>query len=203
MSKTMTMSTMNNEIFDYENFKSNSNILFSKKSSTLTRAINFFNNNIHICDGIAVKLCEKFPKFNSTLNIDNNGFYYYEHKPNIDVDIIDTVILTNPNPNPNVTLTFYIGDVCYDQNEFTEFINITKHNDFKFRLTFSQIPTIDDVPTIDDSYTIYYYAYILKPIIKQEMRSKMVITKSNIYDNGTCRKINTHHVYKNYYKDYV
>lgn len=180
---------------DYDKFKSKTNILFCKNASNSSDVKRFFTHNINNCDGVAYLVQVKFPRFGDELHIDCNNSYYYEYKPNADFDVLDSVILSPSNTK--AILTFNIGDVSYEQNEFTEFINLTSNtHELRFRLTFTDLsPT---TTMINDVYTIYYRSYILNPKLKQKLTSKTIITKSNVYSNGTCCKLKNHPKYHNY-----
>lgn len=118
------------------------------------------------------------------LKIDDNGYYYYEFRPERNGDIIDE-IKYETSTDLDAKLTYSIGDMVYQPEEFNDFLFVSAiFNEFKVRITFMRKPYFDDKFKIISRY------WLLDSEPRILLQRSNVITKYNIYNGGICERLN-------------
>ena len=74
-------------------------------------------------DGITYDENIKLIINDNMLNIDNDGYFFYEYIFKINCDAIDNIKFISSS-NLNINLTYYIDDQIYKTNEINEFLYI-------------------------------------------------------------------------------
>jgi hypothetical protein len=118
------------------------------------------------------------------LKIDDNGYYYYEFRPERNGDIIDEIKYETSN-DLDAKLIYSIGGMVYLPEEFNEFLFVSAiFNEFKVRITFMR------KPVFDDKFKIILRYWLLDSEPRILLQRSNVITKYNIYNGGICEKLN-------------
>jgi hypothetical protein len=167
-------------------FLKEKNILHSEVINIYTDGIKCLFENRLKFDGITYKYTNHFVLFGiDVLKVDNYGHYYYEFIPERVGDIIDNITYESPS-NLNVKLTYYIGDVDYQPEEFNEFIFISAHYfEFKIRVTFLE------KPKLSDEFKLHSRYWLLDTNHRRNLiNTYKVITKHNVYMYGCCGRLN-------------
>lgn len=145
------------------------------------KAIHYLWNNEKL-DGLTYYKIDQINLFYIILNIDNNGHYYYDHHVDRGCDIVSDFNVKSCRIN--YKLTYLIGELEYQQNEFNEFIHIAaQYHDFKIRFTFMETPNYDDV------MILCYKKCILQNQIWRFLCKNSIVTKNIFYNYGLSKKI--------------
>jgi hypothetical protein len=136
-------------------------------------------------DGITYYFTNQFSLMNiDCLKIDDNGYYYYEFRPERNGDIIDE-IKYDTSTDLDAKLTYSISGMVYLPEEFNEFLFVSAiFNEFKVRITFMRKPVFEDTFKIISRY------WLLDREPRMLLQRSNVITKYNIYNDGLCKRLN-------------
>ena len=173
---------MNNIIY-YNKFINEKRILESYKDN-YNDALRFMVENINNADIVVYDKIDNFLLLSvGVLKSDNNNNYYYEYSFDRQGDIVDNIKVECPNGK--IKKSYYIGGIKYDPNEIEEFIIVAApYHDLQIRITFLE------EPTTSTKLLIYSRIYLINNEDRIKMRKSKIITRTNIYNDGMCGRLN-------------
>jgi len=116
------------------------------------------------------------------LKKNSSGQYFYEFKPDRFVDVIDEIKYVS-STNLDAKITYYIGGIEYQSEEFIEFISASApYHDFIMRLTFM------NKPDSNDEFKINSRHLLLDHEPRKLLLQNNVRTTFNRYSDGMCSK---------------
>jgi len=172
------------EILDLQTFLSTKKILNHLASNgEFNDALMFLIQNQHNANIITYENARQFVISNiMVFEKDNNGNYYYQFPVKRDGDLVDNIRFESMNLKAN--LTFYIGGIKYEQEEFNEFVIISSQfNEFEIRVNFHE------KPSPNDEFKILSRYYLCNPEERRLLCTCQVVTKNNVYCKGFCSKL--------------
>jgi hypothetical protein len=171
------------DVIDLQDFLSSKKIMHSDTSTNFNDAIMFLVKNEKNADIITYNYTKQLLFDTNLLEIDREGHYFYEYRPDKIGDIIDNIRFESSNLNNQ--LTYYIGGIKYAPEEVSEFVFISAlFHEFKIRITFLE------KPSPNDKFKILSRYYLINSKNRGLLQSSRVITKNNIYNYGMYIKLN-------------
>jgi len=172
------------DIINLNDFIKEKEFIHYQRTYSYTEGLMLMIEKPKLVDGITYYFTNQFSLVNiDCLKIDDNEQYYYEFPPERIGDIIDEIKYES-STDLDSKLTYYIGGIEYQPEEFNEFVFISSpYNEFKIRITFMRKPVFDDKFKINSRY------WLLDNKPRLLLGRSNVITKYNIYNNGICKRL--------------
>jgi hypothetical protein len=170
---------------NYDDIINNLKISYSDIINNMTDGVKFLFES-HT-DGISYNKTKEFLLFNvAVLEKDNNGYYFHEYSLEREGDIIYN--FNFDSTHENVRFHYIIDGYKYEIDELDEFIIVAApYSEIKIRVTFLEELKMDNELKI--SYYISYKIYLFNKDIRNFLINNPIKTKSNIYTDGICYKI--------------
>ena len=162
---------------DLQEFLATKRIQHSETASDYLTGIQFLvdnNNNADIVTYIYTKHLSLFGT--SFLEIDNEGHHFYEYSIERIGDIVDNMSVESLT-NLNVQISYNIGGIMYNSDQFKEFVFISApFQELKVRITFFEKPNLNDEIKILSRY------YLINIEDRQVLAKSRVNTENSIYN---------------------